>query len=83
MRCEGEGGTIGERMTQKERCLLGGDNLVPVDTEPSGATGSNAKTTLGFALEPLRSPLVISQVGLELLQTSAIVILHPLLLVLG
>jgi len=36
-----------------------------------------------LTLEPFRCPLVISQVGHKRLQTSAIVVLHPPLLVLG
>jgi len=58
-------------------------NLTPLDANPSGTGGGHTKTALCFTLEPCLCPLVISQVGLELLQASAIVVPDPLLLVLG
>jgi len=58
------------------------DDLVPVDAPTSRAGGSNTKTTLGLTLEPPQGPLVVTQVGLESLVASAVVILHPLLLIL-
>jgi hypothetical protein len=58
------------------------DDLVPVDAPTSRAGGSDTKTTLGLTLEPPQGPLVVTQVGLESLVASAVVILHPLLLIL-
>jgi hypothetical protein len=62
---------------------FGGGNNLPVDSKASGASRSDTKTTFSLALEPSLRPLVISQVRLESLKASAIVILYPLLLVLG
>lgn len=57
--------------------------LIPVDTDSSRTGGSDANATIGLTLEPFQRPLVVPQVGFELVKASAIVILHPLLLLLG
>lgn len=82
MSCGSEGEVAGERR-EREHAWEGQDNLVPVDTDASRTRRRDAKTTFSLTLEPSLSPLVISQVGFELLQASAVVVLHPLFLVLG
>lgn len=67
----------------RKRCAGGGNNLIPVNGDTSGTRRSDTKATFGLTLEPSLRPFVVTQVGFELLQASAIVILHPLLLVLG
>lgn len=79
MRGDGKGKTT----RGGEYAWEGWGDLIPVDTETSRTSGSDTKTTLGLTLEPSQRPLVFSQVGFEPLKASAIVILHPLLLVLG
>jgi len=58
----------------------GRSDLNPVDTDTPGTSGNDIKTTRSLTFEPLQRHLFISQVGFELLQALAIVILHPLLL---
>lgn len=83
MRYEGEGRTTSEQVRKGDCASEGRIGLIPVDADTSRTSGRDTKVTAGLTLEPRQCPLVISQVGLELFQASAIVILHPLLLVLG
>ena len=83
MRYEGEGRTTSEQVRKGDCASEGRIGLIPVDADTSRTSGRDTKVTAGLTLEPRQCPLVISQVGLELFQASAIVILHPLLVVLG
>ena len=83
MRYEGENRITREKAREGDCGPEGRDDLIPIDADTSRARGRDTKATFSLALEPPHSPLVISQVGLELLQASAIVVLHPLLLVLS
>jgi len=83
MRHEGEDGTTRERMREGDRAPKGWINLTTANANAPGTGERDTKATIGLTLEPFRCPLVVSQVGHEALPTSAIVILHPLLLVLG
>jgi len=67
----------------REHAREGWDSLIPVDAEPPRTRGCDTKTTFSLTLEPPLRPLVFTQVRFKLLVASAIVVLHPLLLVLG
>jgi hypothetical protein len=81
--CGRKGKVTSDRTRERSMSSEGRENLTPVDTDTSRTRGGDAETTLSLTLEPSQGPLVISQVRFELFQASAVVILHPLFLVLG
>ena len=72
-----------EKKAGRRRTPLGDDDSLPIDGDASRTSRSDTKATFSLALEPPLRSLVISQIGLESFQASAIVILYPLLLIPG
>ena len=76
------GGGAASGRTKEDDCASEGrGHLTAADANASRTSERDTKST-SLTLEPLQRPLVIPQIRLEKLQTLAIVILHPLLLVL-